>query len=988
MIPSTVFNGETELTVTSIGERAFQDCTSLTSVTIPESVTRINNYAFNGCYRLKNFTVSSNLTSIGSSILGSCDGLSKVNMFVTNMSSFCNNPRPTFDSKISTNSRYLPIFLFDGNGNEIRDFTIPDDVTSISCSVFDNCSRLKSITFPSSITDINIDVNRFSNTYSLATVILEGPVPTIGRYFPERTVIFVPAEYFSDYQTSDIWKDMTLRILPDDTTTDYDITISAQDNTSALFSAIGEDNLNNVVNLKISGSINGYDVMIMRNKMLNLRHLDLSDANIVANNYEYYSGCHTEDNKLGDNMFCNLPIFSFKSPKTVTEMGKNVFSSCPLTDITLNEGLTNIGESAFTNCKFSNITLPNSIKDIGKGAFVGASMMNEIAIPEGVTKLLYGTFGDNYFCPLNKIRLPSTLEVIESSAFGSLIYGTNCLHELILPAGLKRIEGTLGKNRIIKEIHLPPMLEYVADGSFSSFYAITDYYVYVVDPIDINMSTFANYQTAMLHVPTQSYQNYYWNTQWSQFANLVEFDEPYSTFYIANDYTLADDKRFDGTPDAEFHNGSGFIVQGGNNQALDEVHVASDGTEAASVIDEGNITVNSMTFDIDIAKNKWYFFAFPFRVKVSDIMAPGYYALRWYDGVTRAANGQGGWKDYTGEYLEPGIGYIFQCNTAGTLHLPATSPTFNGQDKENVLEMHTAENDQDASWNFMGNPWLSYFDINDCEFDAPFTIWNGSGYDAYRPGDDDYLLHPFQAFFVQKPEGNNGLHFGHENRYTHHQGQNHMAAAHSRRMAKGINPSRLRLDMTISDGTNTDRTRVVFNSEKQNLYEVGTDAAKFMSANMPQLYTLDAKDVRYAINERPQGEVKLGFNAPTAGTYTIAIQRMDQPMLLRDMMTGRTVSLTDGDYTFDSEAGMLDNRFMLVMDNGTTGIAQLFAETGVSVIGADGGLYISGADKGEVNVYNTAGALVAQQAGNGHTALPRGAYIVKVNGVSVKVAVK
>ena len=532
------------------------------------------------------------------------------------------------------------------------------------------------------------------------------------------------------------------------------------------------------------------------------------------------------------------------------------------------------------------------------------------------------------------------------------------------------------------------MLESVGSRAFAECSNLKDYYIYVVDPISIDMSSFSNYQTATLHVPTQSYQNYYWNTQWSQFASLTEFDEPYSTFYTHSDYTLAEDKRFDGTPDAEFHSGSGFIVEGGDNQALDEVHVAGDGTDAASVIDEGNITVNSMTFDITVNANRWYFFAFPFRVKVSDIVAPGYFALRWYDGEARAQYGQGGWKDFTGEYLEPGIGYIFQCNTNGTLHLPTTNPQFDGQDKDSQLEVHHSDNNQHASWNFMGNPWLSYFDINDCGFDAPFTIWNGSGYDAYRPGDDDYMLHPFQAFFVQTPGGNNGMHFGHGDRYTYHQGQNHQTAAHAKRMAKGINPKRLRLDMTISNGTDSDRTRVVFNADKQNVYELGTDAAKFMTADMPQLYTLDGTNTRYAINERPYGEVKLGFNAPKAGAYTIAIQRMDEPMLLRDLLTGTTVKISEKDYTFDSGAGTFDSRFILVPDNGTTGIAQLYEKTGVSVIGADHGLYINGADRAEVNVYSTTGAAVAQRASNGFLPMQRGTYLVTVNGTTTKVMVR
>ena len=51
--------------VTSIGDCAFVDCTSLTSVTIPNSVTSIGDEAFSGCTSLTNVTIPNSVTSIG-----------------------------------------------------------------------------------------------------------------------------------------------------------------------------------------------------------------------------------------------------------------------------------------------------------------------------------------------------------------------------------------------------------------------------------------------------------------------------------------------------------------------------------------------------------------------------------------------------------------------------------------------------------------------------------------------------------------------------------------------------------------------------------------------------------------------------------------------------------------------------------------------------------------------------------------------------------
>ena len=924
---------------TSIQYAAFQNCGSLTSVGDLSSCPSIGKYAFQKCGSLTSVGDLSSCTTIEQSAFIGCFSLTNIDL------SAC---------------------------------------TSIEDAAFKDCCSLTSVNL-NSCTSIGKDA--FNGMSSCLYIIITSPtIPTITGSITDASVILVPEEMIADYRSADVWKDLT-NVLPIGTQTEYDVTISAQDASSALHSAIGENNLQNVAKLKITGSFNSYDVMIMRNKMLNLHQLDLTDANVVANDYEYYSGCHSEDNIIGKNMFCELKLTSVKLPNNIIKIGESAFNGCTsLNEVDINEGLKVLGLNAFNGCNnLIEISLPQGMEDIGGGAFAGCHI-KEITIPEGITILRRNTFG-NGNSSLERIHLPSTLEVMEGGCFANQNLSSN-LTELILPTGLKRIGGSLSKNSVATTVHIPPMMEYIADDAFSGWTAVKDYYVYVVDPISINMNTFANYTTATLHVPTQSYYNYYWNTQWSQFTNLVEFDEPYERFYLNNDFTLAEDKRFDGVPSADFKKNSGFIVEGNVSQALNEVHVMSDGTDAASIIDDGNISVNKLCYDITISANKWYFFSFPFRVKCSDIVAPGFYALRYYDGEERAANGSGGWKDYTGEYLEPGVGYIIQCNTAGTLSIPVSNPVFNGQDKDTELTMHYAENSQHASWNFIGNPCNSYYNIDDCGYDAPLTIWNGSGYDAYRPGDDEYLLHPFQAFFTQKPEDSSLLQFESDSRCTYQQGQKQQSNAKAARMMKGINPKRLFINLTISDGTNSDRTRVVFNDAKADAYELGTDAAKFLTNSIPQIYSTDGTNVRYAINERNQGEVKLGFNAPKAGTYTIAAVRMDMPMKLRDLETGTVVSLTDKDYTFESKAGTFDDRFMLEIDNSATGIAQLNKETGASVISAGNGLYVSGLNGTQATIYNTSGAIVAQNVGNGFTPLATGIYIVKVNGKSAKVGVR
>lgn len=104
--------------VTSIGERAFYDCSGLTSVAIPSTVTNIGNWAFSGCRGLTSVTIPEGVTRIGEGAFASCNGLKSVKMF--------------------------------------------DGVTSIGEMAFFGCRGLTSVTIPASVT--HIEANAFKRT--------------------------------------------------------------------------------------------------------------------------------------------------------------------------------------------------------------------------------------------------------------------------------------------------------------------------------------------------------------------------------------------------------------------------------------------------------------------------------------------------------------------------------------------------------------------------------------------------------------------------------------------------------------------------------------------------------------------------------------------------------------------------------------------------------------------------------------------------------
>ena len=865
------------------------------------SVTSIGDYAFKDCQALTSVSMPS-VTNIDSGAFWLCSSLTSVYM-------------PSVSSIGDDAFRDAPI----------TNLSLPATLTSIGNSSFTETREITlGATTPAALgTDV----------------------------FWKYAVFRVPESAVNDYQTAAGWINYKDQIFSMSDITDYDVTVTAQEKESGLQNVLTQYNLGKVVSLKVTGTINSYDIMVIRNKMPYLHHLDLTDATIVANDFEYYTGYHTEDNVIGDKMFYNLDkLISIKLPKNATSIRSAALLWCfSLVEVVLPVKIESIGSSAFGSCKYlKNIDLPPTLKTIDAAAF-------------------------GYCYRLETISLPG-VETIGVSAFG----------------GCKKLT----------EVRIPSTLKYIGDNAFN-IDNLKKVYTYTVEPIGIGQETFAKttYETGTLYIPKQSKNNYYWNTQWSQFSKLEEFDEPYKYFYLNKEYTLND--RFTGEPDIDINPGGGIIVPdkpGLPPQDADTIHIKGDGKNWASIIANANLNAKGLYIDISIKANRWYFFSFPFKVRKADISCGKNvkFVFRTYNGAIRAKKGTGGWIDLDSseEYLEPGKGYIFQASLDCTLSIKIEKSVFGKLPKVDVdtkLNVHTSTNEQNASWNFVGNPFTAFYDINDMGYTSPITRWNSDSktYEAVRPGDDNAFLNPFEAFFVQCPKDNDDINFGGDNRLTQTGRDKKMNSQMQKaRMEGQFDVQRQIVNLTLSDGTTTDKTRVVFNPVKKAGYERDCDAAKFESNGASELYSVEALAGRLAINERPEGSVKIGYRAAKAGEYTIAAQRMDRQVLLRDNDLQITFDLTQGDYHFTSDAGEFDNRFMLLIDNSTTGIGDIVSTTGVNVKPTDCGLNISNLQGKTLHVYALDGALYATRTQDGFLGLAKGVYLVEVEGLKAKFMVR
>ena len=175
----------------------------------------------------------------------------------------------------------------------------------------------------------------------------------------------------------------------------YDVEATAQASTSGLQKAIGEKNLRSVVTLKVKGSINSYDIMVMRNKMDNLHHLDLSDADIKSNSYDYYTGFSTQDDILDPHSFADLDkLLTVKLPKSVKYINQ-AFNNCSqLRSVEMPENLICVGDTldnewsmggeAFSNCTNLEYIIFHNCEKIGGSAFYQCNSLQEITLPKNL----------------------------------------------------------------------------------------------------------------------------------------------------------------------------------------------------------------------------------------------------------------------------------------------------------------------------------------------------------------------------------------------------------------------------------------------------------------------------------------------------------------------------------------------------------------------------------------------------------------------------
>ena len=720
------------------------------------------------------------------------------------------------------------------------------------------------------------------------------------------------------------------------------------------------EHIKNVRKLIISGEMNADDWTQILN-MNSIFSLDLTDAVITE----------IPDRQLSYNSHSDSYAFLHivKLPTTLKTIGSEAFRGTLLDEMTFPEGLETIGDYAFSYTRIREAILPASLTKFktnnnGSGyAFADNQSLTTISFPASVVTIPSGTFNEcNHLQPF---QIPEGITTIGNSAFQGCWEFDTAIPTTVTSIGSSGFRATglssvvIGENVTMKDYafancgHLTtaefPTTMYdeiyyllatcgnLRDVTFKSPTMVKSSKRNIFD--DNNMSDIT------LHVPNYLVNTYKQDSYWYN-CNVVGFSTAdIQDWIVCQPLKLSFGQRFEGTPNVKVQGAGTWEIKGDDAMTLNNFEtnfyndnngfVENKTSQVLSTCD--NITITGdYTHHYYTVKNKWYFVTLPFDMKVGDIACPSSFAIRYYDGANRAVNATGGnWKNYAKDDVIPaGTGFIFQTSKDVWTNFKAQDNeskqrVFSNEIIATNLQVNASEQKEHKGWNLVGNPWMSYYNIHKMNFTAPITTWNPyyGTYTAYSIFDDDYAIKPNEAFFVQCPSNElTIIEFPVDGRQLTSVIESQNA---SRRLGE---ESRKLVDIELTNGETTDKTRFVLNPLAKMDYETTCDASKFFSMDnsVPQIYTIE-NGVALAINERPAGDnvVTIGVMIPANGTYTIKSDRNAfRKAIIVDKQNGTEFVLSTDGYTFSAGAGTIENRFELHLSAAeTTGIADSMQTT-------------------------------------------------------------
>ena len=407
--------------VTSISQFAFVNCENLSDVTIPDSVMGIDDWAFCGCTSLKSITIPNSVTEIGDSAFGGCESLTSVTI-------------PDSVTSIGGNAF--------SDCTSLTGITIPESVTSIGGRAFENCTNLTSVTIPGSVAGIGDGA--FNGCTSLIAINVatgnQNYISVNGVLYnkDKTTVICYPAgkkdksytiingvtyigEHAFEYCTS-----LTSITIPSGVMGIGDWAFLGCSNLTSItipngMTCIGYrafEDCSSLTSITIPDSVVDIGYYAFRGCK------SLTAINVATGNQDYVSVNGVLYNKDKTTIICYPAEKNDKNYTLIDSVmwiGASAFSGCAnLKNIMISDGVTSISPYAFEGCiSLTSITMPDSVMLIGDYAFIGCKSLASITICDGVTSI--GRYAFENCTSLKSITIPDSVTEIGDDAFRGCI---------------------------------------------------------------------------------------------------------------------------------------------------------------------------------------------------------------------------------------------------------------------------------------------------------------------------------------------------------------------------------------------------------------------------------------------------------------------------------------------------------------------------------------------------------------------------------------
>ena len=370
-IPIYVSYNNKTYSVTSIGYAAFENCTALISVTIPNSVTSIGNSAFSGCTGLTSVTIPNSVTSIGGNAFG-------------NTAWYNNQPNGlVYAGKVA--------YKYKGTMPNNTSVTLRDDCNGIADAAFNGCTGLTSVTIGNSVTTIGDYAFYYCN--GLTSVTIPNSVTKIGDwafcYCSGLTSVTIgnSVTTIGDYAFADC-SGLTSVTIPNSVTSIGNSAFSGCTGLTSvsipnLVTSIGKDTFkgcSGLTSVIIPNSVKsiGEDAFY---GCSGLTSVHISDLEAWCNIYFGNGGANPLSR--AHNLYLNgSRVTDLVIPNSVIAIKNYAFFNCKgLTSVTIGNSVTMIGNEAFKGCtRLTSLTIGNSVTEISDLAFNGCTILKSVIL--------------------------------------------------------------------------------------------------------------------------------------------------------------------------------------------------------------------------------------------------------------------------------------------------------------------------------------------------------------------------------------------------------------------------------------------------------------------------------------------------------------------------------------------------------------------------------------------------------------------------------